>query len=287
MELTPTLPDHDGLQPGRLWSLLDMINHWGHLFYLAGRDNGDINQSIVDLSSYLSPDTPIPDSAIEVLVADFNKRFPDWESRKASLGKVMPLVTAQMERFVSGLKARPTAKELEYAVRSWDERYEDTLKSEWFYWVPPGMAQYYLRPQPFGSKVNDRFPQAIDDIEDAGKCLALGQGTATVLHLMRVMEVGLKALAAISELGISYAPSWEAYLNQISKKIGDPHRQKTPEWIKLEPLMRDVSGDLLTVKQAFRNPTMHVDRKYGPEEAEEIYKAVRRFMERLAVELPS
>jgi hypothetical protein len=51
--------------------------------------------------------------------------------------------------------------------------------------------------------------------------------------------------------------------------------------------MRDVSGDLLTVKQAFRNPTMHVDRKYGPEEAEEIYKAVRRFMERLAVELPS
>jgi hypothetical protein len=43
-----------------------------------------------------------------------------------------------------------------------------------------------------------------------------------------------------------------------------------------------LSGDLLTVKQAWRNPTMHIDRKYSVEEAEQILNAAKIFMQRLA-----
>ena len=57
----------------------------------------------------------------------------------------------------------------------------------------------------FGQEATTRF--ATEDMVDAGRCLAFGCGTAAVFHLMRVMEVGLKALS--SELGIPYAPSWD------------------------------------------------------------------------------
>jgi hypothetical protein len=45
---------------------------------------------------------------------------------------------------------------------------------------------------------------------------------------------------------------------------------------------RDLTGDLLLVKQAWRNPTMHIDRKYGVDEAEQILNAAKIFMKRLA-----
>jgi hypothetical protein len=135
----------------------------------------------------------------------------------------------------------------------------------------------------FGQDVHDRFPSALDDIEGAGKCLALGEGTAGVLHCMRVMEVGLRALAG--SLGIPYAPSWESYLSQISARIGAKHKTKGVKWKRDEKFYRNVSGDLLTVKQAWRNPTMHVGRKYSVEEADEVFKAVRTFMKQLGTKL--
>jgi hypothetical protein len=103
------------------------------------------------------------------------------------------------------------------------------------------------------------------------------------MHLTRVLEVGLKSLAA--PLDIRYAPSWESYLKQIRTKIDAEHKSKSIDWKRDEPFFRDVSGDLMTIKQAWRNPTMHVVRRYSIEEAELIYKAVRAFMQHLSERL--
>jgi hypothetical protein len=97
---------------------------------------------------------------------------------------------------------------------------------------------------------------------------------------MRIMESGLTALAGA--LDIPYAPSWESYLRQISSKIGEDHKKKASKWRRDEKFYRDLSGDLLTVKQAWRNPTMHIDRRYSVEEAEQIFVAASHFMQRLA-----
>ncbi len=93
------------------------------------------------------------------------------------------------------------------------------------------------------------------------------------------MEAGLKALA--KELGISYAPSWESYLTQIHNQIGQPRKSKSAKWKRDESFFRDLSGDFMTVKQAWRNPTMHIVRRHSTEEAEEIFRAVKRFMKHL------
>ncbi len=152
--------------------------------------------------------------------------------------------------------------------------------------MPVERVKYFEPKAPlFGLAVQDRFQEASEDIVDAGRCLAFGQGTATVMHLMRVTEVGLKALAAA--LGIPYASSWEQYLKQIQKQIDAPHPTKTKKWKKSEKFFRDVSGDLMTIKQAWRNPTMHVDRKFYPDEAEVIFGATRTLMQTLAEGLPA
>ena len=44
----------------------------------------------------------------------------------------------------------------------------------------------------------------------------------------------------------------------------------------------DVMGDLQAVKLAWRNPTMHIVKKYSEDEASRIFDAVRGFMQRLA-----
>lgn len=152
--------------------------------------------------------------------------------------------------------------------------------------IPTERGKYFEPKKPlFGQPIADRFPEASEDIVDAGRCLAFGQGTATVMHLMRVLEVGLKALA--DALGIPYATSWESYLGQIQKQIAAKHATKTRKWIKSEKFFRDVSGDLMTIKQAWRNPTMHVDRKFYPDEAEVIFGAARTLMQTLAEGLPA
>jgi hypothetical protein len=134
--------------------------------------------------------------------------------------------------------------------------------------------------QLFGAEVADKFPSAIRDIEAAGKCVAYEMGTATVFHLMRIMEVGLKCLA--KPLGIPYAPSWESYLKQIETKITAKHKSKGVKWKRDETFFRDILGSLQMIKIAWRNPTMHIVRSYAPEEAEEIFRAVRTFMKQLA-----
>jgi hypothetical protein len=160
------------------------------------------------------------------------------------------------------------------------ERIADEMSLHLLLFVPPERAGYYENKCHFGMDVADKFPSAISDVEEAGKCLALGRGTACVFHLMRVMEIGLKALA--KGLDIPYAPSWESYLKQIEIKITGKHGNKSKRWKTEEPFYRDSSGDLQMVKIAWRNPTMHIVRSYTPEEAEDVFRAVRTFMQRVA-----
>jgi hypothetical protein len=168
-----------------------------------------------------------------------------------------------------------------FLLNSLSERIADEMALHLFLYVPPERAKFYEPGKPiFGTDIADKFPSAIFDIEEAGKCLALGRGTACVFHLMRVMEVCLRSLA--KGLNIPYAPSWESYLRQIETNITEKHKKKSRAWKREEPFYRDSGGDLQMVKIAWRNPTMHIVRVYTPEEAEDVFRAVRTFMQRLA-----
>ena len=75
------------------------------------------------------------------------------------------------------------------------------LEGRKFYGPVRRYEQYYEQPKLFGDDVFENLPSANNDIFEAGTCLALERGTACVMHLMRVVEAGLKVLAA--EIGVN------------------------------------------------------------------------------------
>ncbi len=82
-------------------------------------------------------------------------------------------------------------------------------------------ANLYTSDFPFGAEVGFTFPTVNREVNEAGKCYAVGRYTACVFHLMRVLEVGLRELASyvgVADFGLE---NWKNIIDQIEKKIRD------------------------------------------------------------------
>jgi hypothetical protein len=131
-----------------------------------------------------------------------------------------------------------------------------------------------------GDDVVNRFPEILFDTEEAGKCLAMGRATACVFHLMRIMEAGLRAVAKALNIDVLANRTWDAVL----KKIKATNEQQHPrdEWTNF---YTEIVAKGYAVKDAWRNPTMHIEEKYTTEEALDIFRAVRGFLKHISTRL--
>jgi len=266
-------------EPGKLWSLLDMLRAYAYQF--AG-----VAQYIKEIQDIGAPPTrQVANALIGQVTPSISERTKvALPAIKALCNWVhMPSVEAQIERISDEMKSLSTDAHLRNLVAELHNRLTDELAAQRFFHVSPEHTPYYETPMLFGEATFTVFKEAADDIEAAGKCIAFRQGTATVFHCMRVLETALKRFAKL--LGIPYAPSWESYLSQIQTRIKQKHRTKKVSWKRSEPFYRDIAGDLELIKIAWRNPTMHIVRKYTPDEAEEVFRATRTFMNRLSSHL--
>jgi len=116
-----------------------------------------------------------------------------------------------LDRIVVALKeAKTDWATINQSADELHERIQDELDTILFMHIPTERAEFYRAPfKRWGDAIN-RFPKTLNDVEEAGKCLACARGTACVFHLMRIMETALRTLA--NDLGIPYAPNWESYL---------------------------------------------------------------------------
>lgn len=147
--------------------------------------------------------------------------------------------------------------------------------------------RYQMSQELFGIEVINKFPSAAYEIDEAGKCLALGRLTACVFHLMRALEVGIEGTRKC--LGIPDPVkdgdrNWGSVLNKFK---GEFERRNKAGWDQQEDkdFFAEIHASLDAVKNVWRNATMHVEKKYTDEEAEHIFNAVRGFMKKLAVRL--
>jgi len=155
--------------------------------------------------------------------------------------------------------------------------------------LAPKEQELYAPKEPhFGARVDSEFSTSgAFEIDEAAKCMALGRYTAAVFHLMRVMEVALDAVGRCLQIEspAKLDRSWGGILRLIKDEITDRNKAKAGKsWVlssdqaKFEGLVASLDA----VKVAWRNPTMHVENKYLPEEAEHIFVAVKGFMRALA-----
>ena len=171
-------------------------------------------------------------------------------------------------------------------VRDLQNRLSDEMRLLLFIHMPYEKVHYYEEPNLFGVEVSDRFPSAIIDIEEAGKCFAFSRHTACVMHLMRVIEIGLRAVAKGLEIPqAELLPTWQAVISKIEAQMRVAANKRDADWLKIEPFYREIPAHLFAIKNAWRNPSMHVQTSYDEERALDIYNAVRGFMRYIATEL--
>lgn len=132
----------------------------------------------------------------------------------------------------------------------------------------------------FGKAVADKLPDMAEDIEESGKCLATQRYTASVFHLMRVMESAVEKFAGL--LNIEPIDSrgkdkgWQNFLNEANKAI-----RLLPQDTYAKRL-DGISAHLYHVKSAWRNETMHPKATYTREQALAIFAAVKAFVSDLS-----
>jgi hypothetical protein len=145
-----------------------------------------------------------------------------------------------------------------------------------FMYIPSVQSEFYDQPEMFGKYVNTKFPTVQYDLVEAGNCLATGRSTAVVFHLMRIMEVGVQQFG--TKLGVKLADekNWQNILDEVNTAI--KALPKTPQRAE----MSQASANLYAVKLAWRNEVMHPNDKYTLEEAENLVRQVKIFMEKLA-----
>jgi hypothetical protein len=139
----------------------------------------------------------------------------------------------------------------------------------------------------FGDRFEARFQtKGAFELDEAAKCLALGRPTAAVFHLMRLLEVGIQALAACLGIPDPIKPAERNWSIMLDKVMDDGIKAKWPTAAaRMRPnckVFEELHASLDAVKNPLRNATMHVENKYTDAEADHIFALVKGFMMKLA-----
>ncbi|MBA3242093.1 MAG: hypothetical protein H0T60_12770 [Acidobacteria bacterium] len=157
-----------------------------------------------------------------------------------------------------------------------------------FVYVPKEKRKYCDKPDLFGRLVIDQFPDAKDDIVEAGNCYAVGAHTACVFHLMRVLEHGLRALA--KGLRISFKTKkgttipldlqeWGTIIDKIESKVEEmKNLPKSRQKSKDLQFFSEAVKEFRYFKDGWRNHVMHAQVSYDVYDAAKVMEHVGGFM---------
>ena len=227
-------------------------------------------------------------NSIDTLVPplDFKERLVSLATQLEAIGAEFALISTR--KFIEELDGKVlTVSHLRSRVEDINGRINDELSRTKFYFVE-AHPEYLESPSPlFGVEVADKFAGAAFDIEEAGKCLALGLTTAAVFHSMRVLEIGIKASSACLRITPPLKDgerNWGSMLRKMKEEAERRNKATPPAWQNRsdKDFFEEIHASLDAVKNVWRNATMHVEKKYKLDEADHIFAAVRGFMKKLA-----
>lgn len=166
------------------------------------------------------------------------------------------------------------------------QRVEDELGSRFLISMSAENAPYYEgQKSAFGSNVLAKFGSLQYEIEEAGKCYALGRSTACAFHSIRCLEAGIRAIARCLQIPDPTKGSQRNWAN-VKKTIKDKMDILWPvpadRFSGDGELFEDFFASLSAMQNPWRNATMHLDQKYTKEEAKHMMDVIGGFMTRIA-----
>ena len=113
----------------------------------------------------------------------------------------------------------------------------------------------------------------------------LARYTACVFHLMRVMEISVQHLGRKLKIPNTDEHEWQTILNNVNgaiKRLSNPPTRITAKQKAVRDKYAQAAVYLENVKNAWRNNVMHPKASYTDEEAEEVFRTVKVYMQHLA-----
>ncbi|HLA63081.1 MAG TPA: hypothetical protein VK610_01530 [Rhodothermales bacterium] len=176
-----------------------------------------------------------------------------------------------------------------------NDRIREELSNLLLLHVKHELAPFYDSPLDRWEGVTDYIPDTDFDIREAGRCLALGLHTACVFHLMRVAELGLRAIARRLRVTLARGKpvdlaEWQEILSAIRAKTEELRsnsktnaRRGNAEAITY---YSEIRIELAAFKDAWRNHVAHARARYDEHQARSAYEHVRSLMQRIAAGPP-
>jgi hypothetical protein len=165
-------------------------------------------------------------------------------------------------------------------------RIRDEMETFVFITIQNKYTAFYEPPEPlFGNGVATQFSSLAYDIQEAGKCLALGRSTAAVFHVIRCLEGAILALSRCLRIPdpIKAADrNWGAMLRLVKGEVDRRWPTSTDRLGGDGQAFDELYGALAGLQNPYRNATMHLDKVYTEEDANHTFELVRGLMRRVA-----
>jgi hypothetical protein len=175
--------------PGRLWSLWEIMKpfrfwHLQKSILLGGQNMG------LEAIFSLSTDKKRNDTFDENDTITWEQFFTVVEENCIELELTASLATVRKIRGVVATRNASYTALIPLHIEL-QGRLIDEMEGKSFWAMSLGEAELYSSPRKGWEKIIERFPDAVDDIEEASKCLALSRYAAAVFHSIQVVEAGL------------------------------------------------------------------------------------------------
>lgn len=269
----------------RLWSLWDMLEFNARDFYAA-------TTHLTEMAAWLSAKRSDTDS-------DFHADAPlDDEDRRFAMRALIGLshhlavlgarVTSMAVVEASGTIGDGSATwgSVQTSIKDINRTLSRELSLVMLLSLRPKEQEYFSPKEPlFGTDVAGKFPSLSYEIEEAGKCLALGRSTAAAFHTIRCLEAAI--LATSRCLGIpdpikAADRNWGAMLRLIKTDIDRRWPTNTNRLSGDGQTFDELYGSIAGMQNPYRNATMHLEKTYTEEDAEHLFAVVRGLTKHVA-----
>lgn len=297
--------------PGELVSLWDMLCAYAHLFVAISNSLRDLETLYADLDGIrrrfreeVSKRGLTVEEVTRRLLEDNDLKQIDSKNRsdfKTTCSNVLEMlqrfqallpplelnVCASKANEVIRILTAPPQYDMQYDVlfspiREFRQLIERELEGRLFLYVSQNRVVYWSEEALFGKKVQRSFKKVVDDMVEAGKCIAVGRFTACVFHLTRIVEEGAKKFAKKHFPGLNIPH--KATLGAIAKLISDEVVKipsKTPQETEKKQEFSRIADLLSHFTEGWRNKTNHGGLSYNEEQAILLFNNARQFMQRL------
>jgi hypothetical protein len=268
-------PPAQRLWDKRFWNLEEMIIFVASSFVEAMHRLRDAEEMVKVIRA---PRVLVPQDFIVLHVApvvQFCNTQCKWIELEISLRRIDEHIRPKLETEI-------TAGDLATELRVLRETIASELTDHDFAYIAQDKKKVYREWQTEWKRVLENFDEATKEIDQAVICFAMELYTATVFHMMRGAELGLRTLAV--RVGVTLKHSieledWNTVLLAVDRKLEELHNApKSPSRQAELKLYSDAASHLRYMK-AWRNEMANVRAVYGEGEAKSALTRVRELLE--------